>query len=267
MRRTIVAAILLGALLATGYACSQSASVPAEANQTQNADPNTLRRVLERLQTQATDLQSYQCKIDYLFKQVLLESQSRRKGVLYYAKFDDRSYLRIDFNTLQQDEEKEQKAREQFFFDGVWLTYVDHQLRSVEQRQMAEPNRPIDAFSLVSRRVPVLGFTRIDDLEKQFEIELAPPSEAEPSAFYLLHMKVRPDSVYKDDYVTIDFHLDKKNGLPARIEAVDTEQDIHDIKLVDPKINTGVRRSLFDVDPPADYSIERVPLKRNQNGR
>ncbi len=266
MRRAIVTAIILGVLLATGYAASQSCPAAATGGQAPNSDPNALQNVLDRLQAQAADLQSYQCKIDYVFKQIWLESQSRRKGVLYYAKFDDRSYLRIDFNTLQQNEEKEQKSREQFLFDGVWLTYVDHQFRSVERHQMAEPNKPVDAFTLVSRRVPVLGFTKVDDLERQFDIELAERSKSEPSAFYQLHMKVKPDSVYKDDYVTVDFRIDKKDGLPARIVAVDTEQDVHEIRLTDPKINEGVRRSVFEVATPADFSVESVPLKRNQAG-
>jgi outer membrane lipoprotein-sorting protein len=267
MPRVIVAGVILGLFLEASRACGQPCHANSTESQSQSPDPNALRSVLDRLQAQAADLRAYQCKVDYVFKQVLLDSQARRRGTLYYAKFDDRSYLRIDFDTLQQNEEKEQKSREQFLFDGVWMTYVDYQLKSVERRQMAEPNQPVDAFTLVSRRVPVLGFSKVDNLEEQFEIELAAPEPSESSASYQLHMKVKPDSVYKDDYVTIDFQIDKKTGLPVKIVAVDTEQDVHEISLTDPRINDDIRKGVFDVDIPADFSVESSPLERNQAGR
>lgn len=259
--RNIVFTMLLGAGYVHGGVCSADQAPP---DLPENCEVATVRTVLDRLAERVAGLESYQCKVDYRFKQVLLESQSRRTGMLYYAKFDNRSYLRIDFETLQQDEEKERKSREQFFFDGVWLTYVDHELKSAEQHQMAEPNDPIDAFTLVSRRVPVVGFSQIHDLEKQFEIELVeqPPGEASP--FHHLHLKAKPESMYRDDYNTINFWIDKKAGLPAKIVAVDAEHDVHEIALTDARINSGIRRSIFDVDIPADFSVERVPLRRDQ---
>lgn len=267
MRRAITSGIILGLLLPAGLMHSTFCLAGAPEDPAIDVEPNSIRDVLDKLAARACDLQTYQCKVDYLFKQVLLESQSRRKGVLYYAKSDGRSHLRIDFTTLQQNDEKEQKARELFLFDGVWLTYVDYELKSVERRQMAEPNAPVDAFTLVSRHVPVVGFSQINDLEKQFEIELVEPKQPGPSSFYHLHMKVKPDSAYKNDYTTIDFWVHKKDGLPTRIVAVDAEHDIHEIALTDAGINAGIRRSVFEVAIPADFSVESVPLERNRANR
>ncbi len=266
MYKAIVSNTAVGLLIA-GVLSGVYRQAGAAGHQAEAPDPNAVRAVLDDLAERAAGLQSYQCKVDYLFRQILLESQSRRKGMLYYGKFDDRSYLRIDFNTLQQNDEKEQKAREQFLFDGVWLTYVDYELKSVERRQMAEPNNPVDAFTLVSRHVPVVGFSQINDLEKQFEIELAQPDPSRPSSAHHLHMKVKPGSVYKDDYSTVDFWIDEKDRLPNRIVAVDAEQDIHEITLIDAKINAGLRRSVFDVEIPADFSQETVLLERGRATR
>lgn len=267
MRRAIASGAMVALIWTAAQAGGQSRVPGATDGAGSSSDPNAVQAVLDKLARKAQDMQSYQCKVDYLFRQVLLESQSRRKGVMYYAKFDSRSYLRIDFNTLQQNEENEREAREQFFFDGVWLTYVDYELKSVERRQMAEPNAPVDAFTLVSRHVPMVGFSQIDDLEKQFEIELVDPVGAERSGFDRLHLKVRPESVYRNDYTTIDFWVDRKEGLPTKIVAVDAEQDIHEIALTDVRVNAGLRRSLFGVDIPADFSVQSVPLKRGEARR
>jgi hypothetical protein len=237
-----------------GCACCQE--------KTETADP--LDTILETLQTKAKGLQHYQCKIDYVYKQPLLESQTRRKGMLYYTKLEERSYLRIDFETVQYDDEKEMKHREKFFFDGVWGTYIDYEGRNVQRQQVAEPNAPVDAFSLVSQRVPVLGFSKVEDLRKQFEIELVTPNAPEAADSHQLHMVVKPDSAYKEDYTAIDCRIDKKQGLPTRIVAVTTEQDVHEIQLIDAKTDQPVARERFAIEVPADFSVETIPLQRNR---
>jgi outer membrane lipoprotein-sorting protein len=192
---------------------------------------------------------------------------TRRTGVLYYAKFGNRSHLRIDFLTLQQDEEPQQEYREQFIFDGVWLQHISYQTRSVERRQIAEANEPVDAFSLASRHVPVFGFAKVEDLHEQFEIELVPQEGSEPPAYHHLHLKVKPQSIYKDDYKTIDFWVDQKLGLPARVHAVGAEADVGDlyeIKLLTPKVNEGIDKSVFEVNVPRNFSVETIPLEKQQ---
>jgi len=225
-------------------------------------DVNEVEAAIRSLQERAAGLKSYRARIDYVVKQPLLESQQRRKGVLYYARSDERSSLRIDFQTLQQDEEKEQRYVEQFLFDGVYLWHIDHQTERVERRQLTEPNKPIDAFALASRHVPVLGFSKIGDLHKQFEVTLVPEPKGTESTAQHLHLKVKPQSVYKDDYVTIDFWIDKKAGLPAKVVAATTEEEIHEIRLIDPKVNAEMEDKTFQVYVPKGFSVDVIPLDR-----
>jgi outer membrane lipoprotein-sorting protein len=261
-RLGMIAALLIG--LAAGLSRGAEAKSAGPSRQTV-ADPNALDVVLKNLQDRAAELKSYQVRMDYVFKQPLLESQQRRTGVLYYAKFDRASSLRIDFQTLQQDEEKEQKYVQRYLFDGVWLWEVDYQLKTATHRQLAEPNQPLDAFSLASKHVPVLGFSRVEDLRKQFEITLVPEPQTQPTPRQHLHLKVKPDSDYKDDYVTIDFWIDAKIGLPVQVEAVTPEDDVYVIKLTEPKVNAELDRKLFQADFPRDFSLQVIPLGRRAN--
>ncbi len=270
MHNTILVGAALGLLLSIGLLYSRANDTKACCSEIQAVEPNSVKAVLARLEAKANELQSFQCEIDYLFKQPLLESQARQKGTLYYAKFDDRSYLRVDFDTIQYDEDKEQKRKEQFFFDGIWATFIDYQVKSVQRQQMSEPNQPVDAFSLISRRVPVLGFSRIDELQEQFDITLVSDPASGSSDSFLLHMKVKPDLQYKNDYSTIDFHVDKMHGLPTRIVAVsaqadllEDERDVHQIELKAPEINKGIPRNRFEVKFPDDFSVEAIPLQRH----
>jgi outer membrane lipoprotein-sorting protein len=179
---------------------------------------------------------------------------------LYFAKYGEKSRLRINFQTLRQDDEKEQKYIEQYIFDGVWLTHIDEQIKEVKRRQLAESNEPVDAFELARRNFPLLGFGKTEDLKKEFEIELQ--AESGPSEFIKLHLKVRPESIYKDDYTSIDFWLDKKTNLPAKIVAVSTEEDIYEIRLLDAKVNEKIDEKVFEIKVPEGFGVEIIPLKK-----
>jgi len=235
------------------------------------ADANSVEVILGRLNQAASALKSYQGRVEYRFSQPILESQTLRKGVLYYAKCGEKSKLRINFRTLKQDDEREQKYIEQYIFDGVWLTHIDYQIKEIKRRQLAEPNEPVDGFELARRNFPIIGFGKTEDLKKEFEISLIEqrqeehpsviPAEAGIHEFIKLRLKVRPGSIYKDDYTSIDFWIDKKINLPTKIVAVSTEEDIYEIKLLEAKVNERIDKKVFEVKVPDGFGEEIIPLK------
>jgi outer membrane lipoprotein-sorting protein len=196
--------------------------------------------------------------VEYLFSQPVLDSKTFRTGTLYYARFGGGSKLRIDFNTLSQDEGPQQKYIEYYIFDGRWLTHIDYQIKQVQKRQLAEANEPIDAFELARRNFPIIGFSKTDDLKKEFEVNLI----GEPNGLINLHLKVKPGSQYKDDYKSVEVWIDAKLNLPATISAVSTEGDIYEIRFVSSKVNEKIDEKVFELEIPEDFGgTEIVPLK------
>ncbi len=244
--------------LAVGCMASSAGS------ESRRAETNSAEVVLERLKKQTAELKSYQSQIEYRFSQPLFESETLRKGVLYYQRSDGKSALRINFQTLKQDEEEEQKYIEQYIFDGVWLTHIDYQIKEIKRYQKAEPNEPVDAFELASENFPIIGFSKVEDLKKEFEIGLVERQEDEAKDFIQLHLKVKMDSIYKDDYTSIDFWIDKKLYLPAKIVAATTEEDTYEIKLIDAKVNKWIDKKVFEIKMPDDFGVEITPLKENK---
>jgi outer membrane lipoprotein-sorting protein len=217
--------------------------------------------VLEQLKKQTAEMKSYQCQIEYKFSQPLLESETLKKGVLYYQRLDGKSALRMNFQTLKQDEEQEQKYIEQYIFDGVWLTLIDYQIKEVKRYQKAEPNEPVDAFELVSENFPIIGFGKVENLKKEFEIGLVEQQGGKAKSFIQLHLKVKADSIYKNDYTSIDFWIDKELHLPAKIVAVSPEGDIYEIRFLQPKVNEKIDKKVFEFEVPKDFAVETEPLK------
>ena len=254
-------------LLGTAGICWAGCSVKTTCVEPKEKRANPVDVVLTQLSQKTKQLKSYQALVEYKFIQPVFESTTLRKGALYYAKSGKKSKLRLNFSTLKQDDEKEQKYREEFIFDGVWLAQINYQIKQVIMRQLAEPNKPMDAFVLASRNLPIVGFARIEDLRKQFEIKLVDQKGSDRQDFIQLHLKVKPDSKYKDKYTSIDFWIDKKLGLPAKITAVSTEEDIYQIKLLKPKVNKKLSKNIFDVEIPKGFGKETIPLKKKDKSK
>jgi len=239
--------------------------------------------VLQQLNKKAQELKSYEAQIEYKFIQPLLfGSETLRKGTLYYTRSGKKSKLRINFETLKQDDEEEEKYAVQYIvldgvylsgpdhqFEGTWLVHIDYELKGVKYYQIAEvedPNEPVDAFDLASRNLPMIGFTRIEDLKKQFEVTLVEQKKGKREDFIQVHLKVKPNSVYKDDYVSIDFWIDKKLGLPAKVVAISTEpatepveqKDISEIKFLRPKVNKIIDKDVFEFKIPEGFDEPEI---------
>ena len=261
--------------------CKRACEYPKSSDTKQPVEEktNAVDTVLKQLNKKTSELMSYQAQIEYNFIQPLLESEKLQKGVFYYAKLGKESKLRLNFQTRKIEEEEEEKYAEEYIvldgacltypghqFKGTWAVLIDYEIEAVKYIQLAEPkepNKPVDVFDLASRNFPMVGFTRMEDMKKQFEVTLVEQKKSEPEDFIQVHLKVKPNSVYKHDYISIDFWIDKKLGLPAKIVAVTTEEDIYQIKFLKPKVNKGMDKKVFEFKIPEGFDEpEIIPLKK-----
>ncbi len=232
-----------------------------------SAQPDPVEAVLANLKKAAADLKTYQAKIEYLVREPEYETQKLRKGELFYAKDPNHSNLRVNFETLNIDDQPTQPQLEQYIFDGVWLTQIKYELKQARRIQQTEPNKPADPFELLSSRFPVIGFTNIEDLRKDFDITLADLPADQKDKLILLALKVKPGSKYAEDYTAMDFWLDAKLNLPSRIRAVAAAEDeyirpdIHEITFIDPIVNKAIPPKTFDFEIPKGFQTEIEPLK------
>lgn len=285
MNRMILVKVIIPVLWVSCVCWAGQCSKSPEAQPTgPTTDP--IDAILDKLHKTTSELTSFECQIEYKYSQPLLESERLSKGTLYYMRSGGTSAMRINFSTLQQDDEKERKYIEQYIildgaklnhpvrvFKGIWLVHLDYQIEQAKYYQLAEPNDPNvspDVFDLVGRELPMLGFSKIPDLKKQFEITLIGQKKSPPGDFTQVHLDVKPNSVYKDDFVSIDFWIDKKFGLPAKIIAVKTEPeppfgDIEEIKLLKPKVSKGIDGNVFEFKIPGSFGEPEItPLSKNR---
>ena len=110
--------------------------------------------------------------------------------------------------------------------------------------------------------MPIIGFSPAEDLRKEFDIALAPVEEGEES-LVKLHLKVKSESKYKDNYQSLDFWVSTKQWLPERIDALTKDNDIYQLRFTRAKVNSEVADREFEVKIPRGFSDPEVfPMKR-----
>ena len=215
---------------------------------------------LKKLNNRTRSLESYQCRIEYLFEQPVFETKTLQKGDLYYqsaAGGAGKSALRINFQTRSEEEEKEQKYQDEYIFDGIWLTHIDYQVKEVKRYQSAEggkENESVDAFELVAKNFPILGFSKIEELEKNYDIKLRRQGGGKDE-FAVFTLSPRPESEHQD-YKTIDLWIDSSIDLPAKIIATNADGDIYQVRFLEPKINQKIDKKIFEYKVPKGFTVE-----------
>ena len=278
---------MVGACLSSQDNTTCKYSKNSSAKQLTKKKASEVDAVLEQLNEKTSKLVSFQAQVEYKFVQPLLESEKLQKGVLYYSKFGNDSKLRLNFLTSRIDDEDEEKYREEYIlldgaelpspdrkFKGIWAVQIDYEMEAVRYIQLTEssdPNKPTDVFDLVNNNFPMIGFSKIEDIKKQFDITLVKPKKSESEDFTQVHLKVKPNSVYKDSYVSIDFWIDKKLGLPVKIVTVSTEpatepvelKDVSEIKFLKPEFNGKINKNVFDLKIPSGFDEPDIqPLSK-----
>ena len=235
----------------------------------EKADANSLEGILGKLGEATDKLEQFSGKIEYDFIQEpeLLADTTIRKGEIMYLKREldgeRRSFLRVNFETLQQQDLEEEKHREYYLFDGVKLTRVDYELKQVNVDYMAKEDEPVEVFELLDRHFPIIGFSGTSNLEKEFDIKLAESEDV--SKYHHLSLDVKADSRYKEEYKKVDFYIDKKSSLPMRIVTVSTEGDIYDIKFSGLNTEKKLVKADFEVETPPDFVKNENQLKDNSS--
>ncbi|MCE5187099.1 MAG: hypothetical protein LLF76_13335 [Planctomycetaceae bacterium] len=236
----------------------------------QAAEPNqvALDDVLASMHTATQKLTSAQTDIFYLTIEDpdLLATNILRTGVLYYLKDDQRSHLRIHFNNLKQDDFEPEERPEDYLFDGVWLTRIDYKLKQIDAFQQAPEDKPADVFELIRQNFPLVGFSDIKTLNKDFTISLAHSAQDPCDSIHLL-LTTNPQSPFAKEYAKIDFWINNSSFLPARILAYSVQGDLHDIRFSNLQINKNLEKAVFTIEKPSGFRENREPLKNTGNER
>jgi outer membrane lipoprotein-sorting protein len=229
----------------------------------QKDNASIIEEILSKMNAATQKLNSCQANLSYLVIQdpELLDSRTLQNGMLYYQKTDSGSKLRIRFDDIKQDDFDPVKQKEEYLFDGVWLTRINYKLEQIDIYQQAPEDKPIGVFELISHNFPLIGFSNINDIKNDFDILLAPKT-GDPNESICLLLKVKKDSNFMKDYDKINIWVENSLYLPKKVVAYTRQGDEHHIEFKDMNINKKLENAVFAVETPAHFRKNIEPLEK-----
>lgn len=262
----VLTTVLCGVCIGAETACRANQNPKTECSispeDAQKIGVATIDGILTKMNAATKNLKSCQAKLSYLVIQDpdLLNSSTLQNGVLYYQKTDSGSKLRIRFDDMKQDEFEPVKQREEYLFDGVWLTRIIYKNEQVDIFQQAPEDKPIGVFELISHNFPLIGFASINDINKDFDVT-PPPQTGDPNEPARLLLKVKKDSKFIKDYTTVEIQIDKDLYLPEKVISHTPQGDEYRIEFKGMKINKKLENAVFEVETPPHFRENKETLK------
>lgn len=208
------------------------------------AEPNDVIKTIEKLNRAANNLKNLTAEIEYTHTQPLFETQTVRTGKIFYTKDAGSSTLRINFLTLKQDQSNKQEYKEDYFFDGMKLTRIDYQSKSVTTEQLAK-DKPIEPFEIVQDYFPIIGLAKPDEMTSQFNISVKGNE---------LTMIPKENSRFFKTYKQVYIKINPENNLPYDFSALTADDEKITIKLSQINTSKAVDKKVFELKIPAGFA-------------
>ncbi len=273
-----MATILLGMkllvvqLILSAVSCSQniSASLPHEPPTTQplqEAEPDPVEDLLDRLERSSAELRDFQARIRYDIWDAVTEEKQIRSGELIYQVDPDDGSKRfaILFDTFIFGNRQEKEAKHYIFADG-WLVEIDHERKQFIKRQIVAPGKTFDPLKLGEGPFPLPIGQPKNEVLARFDVQLLDA----PSDPFLAKMLTdrdvqgmvlfpKPNTPEAETFQRVEVFYDRKTMLPIGINAVAAEAIDPDdpnsrnrkmVLLSNLKRNEGVDEAMLSIEEP-----------------
>jgi outer membrane lipoprotein-sorting protein len=220
--------------------------------------------IIKKINQDAVKLKDLSAKIKYqvTFDNGLFESTTTYLGSIKAANTREQSKLLITFDSRQEDELEPEAHHEQFYFDGVWLLRIDHNLKNSTNRQMAAPEKPMGIFELMSQYIPLVALDSMETMTSDFHVTLESLEEGKSAVMTFKPVK---GSEYEENYKQLKLTYNLKDCYPAIISGTRADGEEFVIELSEPAINSKDAKPI-DIKPviPNGYSTKTIPLKKDK---
>ncbi|MBG81427.1 MAG: hypothetical protein CMJ39_12065 [Phycisphaerae bacterium] len=284
----------------TGYACqSTPASDPPDAPQTRtdpapadaetvedveddqevvevvpDSQPDSVIAFVDRLEAHGKTISTLSGLIIYRKVDSLLNRHETRTGsFLYQARHEDApERLAVRFDQLLVNNVRRPRKRE-YVFDGIWLTELDEDRKTIIRRQLAPEGQPIDLEG--GGPIPLLAGHSREMLMKRYDISEFDPATDQWTQSLAeggrpvrgLRFKPRIEASDPGDTTSIEVVFDLDSLLPAAI--IDTQMNgnrklfrLSDVE-IDPELDDQTRSKLLRGMPspvPSGWKVHVEPL-------
>lgn len=253
-----------------------STTAPVPAAQTQPAerydcDP-AARRLLERLEAAGDRYRTLEARIDYTIEDRMTGDSERRTGTIRYDRGDANTPPRfhVGFETLTLGGGRPFQQREQYGFDGRFLTVRKDRLKQMTRYQVVAEGERAEPMKLGEGDFPLPIGQEVEEVLRRFEVDTRPPREADPEETDYLRLAPRQgDPAGGEDaaeqaanFLRMEMWIDRRNDLPVRIRTLDRQKRIKIVEFSEIQTDVEFPEGTFFLPRPSEpgwsYRVERL---------
>ena len=213
-----IASGLLGLLILSGF----DSAAPVAPIDDPSIDP-----ILQQLDQVGRSLKEFSAKIK-LTETDNLGGDTIRDGTAYFQKKPDGgARIHVIFNREIDPQAKLARMNKiEYLLDGPWLIDRNYRTKQEVKREVLKPGQKLNLFKLGEGPFPLPIGQRPADVHKAFEVRKVPPANDDPAHTTHLELIPRPGTDLARKFHSIDVWVDEKSHMPARVDTVDTKQQM-----------------------------------------
>ncbi len=224
------------------------------------------KEILDRLEKAGDKYKTLKADIDYTVVMTQLGDTDKRTGwVAFQQKTKDSpAKFRVQFATRQLGEGAAFREKEDYAFNGYWLTVAKHKIREITKYEICKKGDEVDVLTIGKGPFPIPFGQKAADVMKYCEVTTRPLEKGEPEK--TSYLKLAPRKECKEDlnFTQLEMWVNDKY-LPVRIVSRDKNKDITTV--VFSKIETDVTldKDVFNIPVPAGWQSHEQPLDNKQS--
>ncbi|MBI4716836.1 MAG: hypothetical protein HY763_03450 [Planctomycetes bacterium] len=225
-------------------------SVPAEPA---GPDAARINEILERLEKRSDDIKDIRCDVRFVEDDRINLSKRTKRGRIIFLLTEENPNFLVHFDKIESDGVA--GKQEWYLFDGRWLLQAMERLQQVTRQEVAREGERVDLFDLERAPFPLPFGQKKEQILRNFDVTLAPPSGEDPSETDHLVCIPKPGSTMDRRYDKLEFFVRRDINLPGRVVATKSgglEINTADFPDLSPKsLNAGVSKK--DLSRPAAW--------------
>lgn len=252
------------ATVSTKPATTRPATTPATST-APAVDPAAMK-ILDALEQAGEKYPTIRADVVLVETDRMLGENTTRTGWFAYQKPDESKKLparfRIAFETLKQDDEKRIRAREDYAFDGTWLTVAKHKIKQMTRYQVVPKGQRIEPMKLGKGPFPMPFGQKTEDVLKHFVATTRAPTKRDPKDTDYLKLTTRRQFRKVIESSVVELWVHRKTGLPVRI--VTTDRNKKRLAADFSKLRTDAKldAKLFHLPKPFGWQLHVQPLEK-----
>ncbi len=224
------------------------------------------KEILDKLEKAGDKYKTLKANVDYTVLMTQLgDSQKQTGWVAFQQKTNDEpAKFRIQFVTKQLGDGTPFREKEDYAFDGYWLTIAKHKIREITKYERCKKGEEVDAMAIGKSPFPVPFGQKAADVMKYCEVTTRPLEKGEPEK--TSYLKLVPRNEYKKEmnFTQLEMWVNDKY-LPVRIVSRDKNKDVTTV--VFDKIETDVEldKDVFNIPVPAGWQYHEEKLDKTSS--